>query len=79
MGVFTYTSEHSSPVSASRLFKALVLDSHNLFPKIMPQIVTSIEFIEGNGGPGSIKQINFNEGINPNPFSISFVGDVNSS
>ncbi|KAG6731700.1 hypothetical protein I3842_01G142300 [Carya illinoinensis] len=37
MGVITYTDYLTSPIPPSRLFKALVLDSHNLIPKVMPQ------------------------------------------
>ncbi|KAG7995935.1 hypothetical protein I3843_01G134900 [Carya illinoinensis] len=37
MGVITYTDDLTSPIPPSRLFKALVLDSHNLIPKVMPQ------------------------------------------
>ncbi|KAL3506028.1 hypothetical protein ACH5RR_031410 [Cinchona calisaya] len=42
----------------ARLFKASVLDSHNSFPKLLPQAFKSIEILQGNGGAGSIKQIN---------------------
>ncbi|XP_059630136.1 major strawberry allergen Fra a 1.07-like [Cornus florida] len=44
------------------LFKTLILDSHNLIPKLMPQAIKSIDITHGNGGAGSIKQINFAEG-----------------
>ena len=63
MGVLTYTDEYTSLIPPARLFKALVLDSHNLIPKIMPQAVKSIEIIKGDGKAGSIKQINFAEGM----------------
>lgn len=33
-------------------------------PKLMPQANKSIEFVQGNGGAGSIKNINFPEGGN---------------
>ncbi|GMN63427.1 hypothetical protein TIFTF001_032507 [Ficus carica] len=62
MGVFTFESETTSPVPPSRLFKALVLDAHNLVPKIAPQAVKHAELVEGDGGPGSIKKITFGEG-----------------
>ncbi|KAF5465394.1 hypothetical protein F2P56_015431 [Juglans regia] len=40
----------------------MVLDSHNLIlPKVMPQAVKSIDFIQGNGGPDSNRQVNFAE------------------
>ncbi|XP_056168014.1 major strawberry allergen Fra a 1-3-like isoform X4 [Syzygium oleosum] len=43
------------------MFKALVLDSHNVLPKIVPSGIRSVEFIEGDGGVGSIKKTNFGE------------------
>ncbi|XP_030463074.1 major allergen Pru ar 1-like [Syzygium oleosum] len=62
MGVTTYAQEFTTPITPSRMFKALILDSHNLIPKIAPQGIKSIEFIEGDGGAGSIKVTNFAEG-----------------
>ncbi|KAJ4722088.1 major allergen Pru ar 1-like [Melia azedarach] len=62
MGVFTFTDEYTSSIPPARLFKALIVDSHNLIPKLMPLAVKSIEIIEGDGGAGSIRQINFGEG-----------------
>ncbi|KAF7847550.1 hypothetical protein BT93_L2851 [Corymbia citriodora subsp. variegata] len=62
MGVTTYTQEFTTPVAPSRMFMALIIDSHNLIPKIAPQGIKSIEFVEGDGGVGSIKVTNFAEG-----------------
>ncbi|KAL2475044.1 major allergen Pru ar 1-like [Abeliophyllum distichum] len=64
MAITTFTEEHTSPVPPSRIFKASIVDSHNLIPKLMPQAIKSIQIIQGNGGAGSIKQINFAEGSN---------------
>ena len=63
MGVYTYTDENISPIPPARIFKALILDSHNLIPKLLPQLVKSIEFIQGDGGVGSIRQVTLHEGI----------------
>ncbi|EXC39746.1 Major allergen Mal d 1 [Morus notabilis] len=64
MGVFTSSDEYICLIPPARLFKALVLDSHNLIPKIMPQAVKSIEIIHGDGKvAGSIKQINVVQGM----------------
>ncbi|KAK1426186.1 hypothetical protein QVD17_14855 [Tagetes erecta] len=63
MGVFTYTDEHTSPVLPARIFKAAIVDSHNLMPKLLPDAIKSVEFIKGDGGAGSIKQINFAGGF----------------
>lgn len=60
MGVTTYTQDIVGQVDASRVFKALVLDADNLFPKLMSQTVKNIETIEGHDG--SIKKLNFVEG-----------------
>ncbi|KAI3494551.1 hypothetical protein L1887_40683 [Cichorium endivia] len=61
MAVTTFSSDFTSPIPAARLFKALILDAHNLFPKITPLAIKSIDTLEGDGGPGSIKQINFEQ------------------
>ncbi|KAF8024824.1 hypothetical protein BT93_F1859 [Corymbia citriodora subsp. variegata] len=62
MGVTTYTQEFTTPIAPSRMFTALIIDSHNLIPKIVPQGIKRIEFVEGDGGVGSIKVTNFAEG-----------------
>ncbi|KAF8017497.1 hypothetical protein BT93_H2618 [Corymbia citriodora subsp. variegata] len=62
MGVFTFNDEFTSPIPAARLFKALIVDSHNLIPKLMPQAIKSIDIVQGDGGAGSVRQINFGEG-----------------
>ncbi|OWM88096.1 pathogenesis-related protein STH-21-like [Punica granatum] len=62
MAVTCFTQEFSTPVAPSRMFKALILNSHNLIPKIAPQGIKSIEFVEGDGAAGSIKQTNLADG-----------------
>ncbi|XP_074369306.1 major strawberry allergen Fra a 1.08-like [Apium graveolens] len=62
MGIFTFTDELTSAVAPARIFKASIVDSHNLIPKLLPHAVKSIELLKGDGGAGSIKQINFAEG-----------------
>ncbi|KAJ4965943.1 hypothetical protein NE237_017792 [Protea cynaroides] len=59
MGVTVFTDEVTGPIPAARIFKA-ILDSHNLLPKLIPDKIKSIE-VQGDGGPGSIKQINLAE------------------
>ncbi|TKY72546.1 Class-10 pathogenesis-related protein 1 [Spatholobus suberectus] len=63
MGVGVYTQEYDTPaaVPPTRLFKAMTLDFHNLFPKLVDGI-HSIVFTEGSGGPGTIKKITTIEG-----------------
>ncbi|XP_021280814.1 pathogenesis-related protein STH-2-like [Herrania umbratica] len=62
MGVTTYTQEFTCSVAPARMFKALILDSDNLIPKLMPKSIKNVELIHGDGGVGSIKQTNFPEG-----------------
>ncbi|XP_017226233.1 major strawberry allergen Fra a 1-2-like [Daucus carota subsp. sativus] len=64
MGFASFTDEYTSAVALSRIFKASILDSHNLIPKLLPQGIKSIEIIQGDGGAGSIKQVNFIDGRN---------------
>ncbi|KAF3442341.1 hypothetical protein FNV43_RR16257 [Rhamnella rubrinervis] len=59
MGVFTYEFDHvSTRLSPHRMFKALVVDSDHVFPKVYPQVFKKLENISGNGGPGTIKKAN---------------------
>ncbi|KAK3418004.1 hypothetical protein EUGRSUZ_H03984 [Eucalyptus grandis] len=57
MGVTIFTQEFTTPIAPPRMFKALIVDSHNLIPKIAPQGIKSIEFLKGDGRAGSIKYI----------------------
>ncbi|KAL6970255.1 hypothetical protein U1Q18_052763 [Sarracenia purpurea var. burkii] len=61
MGIVTYETENSSPIPPAKLFKAFVLDADNLIPKVLPQAIKSVEVLEGNGGPGTIKLVTFGE------------------
>ena len=62
MGVFTYEDEVTCSIPQSKMFKAGILDSDNLIPKIMPQTIKYVEILQGDGGPGTIKKIHFGEG-----------------
>lgn len=44
------------------MFKALILDSHNICPRLLFSSIKSIEYFEGDGDVGTIKQINYIEG-----------------
>nr|AII25439.1 PR10 [Halostachys caspica] len=61
MGVFTCTlADITSPVAPARLFQAFTIDNHNLMPKVVPQFVKSIDFVQGDStAVGCVKQINF--------------------
>ena len=75
MGGTTITQEFTTSAPPSKMFKALILDSHNLIPKLMPQSIKSIEFVEGDGGVGSIKQTNFPQGWSTKYISYSFANN----
>lgn len=61
MGVVTQIYDTPAAVPPTRLFKAMTLDFHNLFPKIVDSI-HGVVFIEGSGGPGTIKKMTIIEG-----------------
>ncbi|XP_022761244.1 major allergen Pru av 1-like [Durio zibethinus] len=62
MGVFTYEYEVVTSIPLAKMFKACVLDGDKLIPKVVPQAFKSVEYIEGNGEPESIKKVTFGEG-----------------
>ncbi|XP_052188422.1 major allergen Pru ar 1-like [Diospyros lotus] len=62
MGVITYETEITTSIPPAKLFKAFVVDADILIPKIMPQAIKSVEILEGDGGPGTIKLTTFGEG-----------------
>lgn len=62
MAVTTLHHSFKTQVAPARMFRALILDSHNICPKLMFSSVKNIEFIQGDGEVGTIKQINFTEG-----------------
>ncbi|OAY79891.1 Pathogenesis-related protein 1 [Ananas comosus] len=64
----SWNLEIESPVAAPRLFRAAVLDWHNLAPKLAPEIVVSAAPIEGNGDVGSVRQFNFSPAL---PFAYT--------
>ncbi|XP_075512168.1 major pollen allergen Bet v 1-G-like [Primulina tabacum] len=67
MTIVEFSDEIKVRVTPKRMFKALVTDSHNILPKIIPHIFKSIDILEGEGGvTGCVRQINFPDGA---PFS----------
>ncbi|KAE8685767.1 Major allergen Mal d 1 [Hibiscus syriacus] len=62
MGVFTHEMEVSSPLPTGKAFKSFVLESDTLFPKAAPFAIKGVEYLEGNGGPGSIRKVTFVDG-----------------
>ncbi|KAH9683664.1 Bet v 1 domain-containing protein [Citrus sinensis] len=43
------------------MFKAVILDCHNLFPKLAPHAFKSIDILEGDGGDGTLKRYDFGD------------------
>ncbi|KDP27480.1 hypothetical protein JCGZ_20016 [Jatropha curcas] len=62
MDVVTYEMEVAATIPPTRIFKSFVLEGNTILPKVLPQAINSVDVLEGNGGPGTIKQINFGEG-----------------
>lgn len=57
-----YTDEIATKVSAARIFEAGAVDMHNFVPKILPDLIAGVKILQGDGGAGSIKQVDFTEG-----------------
>nr|CAA67200.1 pathogenesis related protein [Vigna unguiculata] len=60
MAVFTFEDQTTSPVAPATLYNALAKDADNIIPKAVDSF-KSVENVEGNGGPGTIKKISFVE------------------
>ncbi|KAF9606314.1 hypothetical protein IFM89_024982 [Coptis chinensis] len=63
MALSGFTVEFTSPVSATKLFNAGIIDGRNLGPKFMPQVIESFVILEGDGGVGTIQQFNFTDAM----------------
>lgn len=61
MGVVIQEYATPAAVPPAKLFKAMSIDIHNLFPKIVP-IIDSVQLTEGTGEAGTIKILNIKEG-----------------
>ncbi|XP_065859593.1 major allergen Pru ar 1-like [Euphorbia lathyris] len=62
MGIVSYEMEVATTIPPCKMFKAFVLDGSNLITKVLPQAIESVDILEGDGGAGTIKQINFGQG-----------------
>lgn len=62
MGIFTVSEENISAVAPATLYKALVVDGDNLIPKVV-EAIQSVEILEGNGAPGTLKKLSYVEGL----------------
>ncbi|KAK7303736.1 hypothetical protein RJT34_14649 [Clitoria ternatea] len=61
MGVHPFDDEHTSSVAPAKLYKALTQDSDTIIPKVI-KAIQSIEIVEGNGGPGTVKKLTVVDG-----------------
>ncbi|CAO2821059.1 unnamed protein product [Amaranthus hypochondriacus] len=77
MGVYTFTvQDGTSTVAPARLFKGLCLDNQNIFPKVLPNVIKSIEFVQGDStSVGCVKQFNFAQGI-PHKYAKGKVNEL---
>ena len=63
MGVITASGECAVTVSPARMYKALVVDAHNLVPKLKTQEVKSVDIVEGvPGEAGCVRLTNLADG-----------------
>ena len=58
----SWSHEVAATVPAGRLFKAAMLDWHNLGPKIAPDVIASAAVLSGDGAVGSIRELKFTPG-----------------
>ncbi|GFZ11453.1 hypothetical protein Acr_22g0008510 [Actinidia rufa] len=65
MGAITYDMEISSSIPPARMYKAFVLDANTIVSKVLPPAITSVQTLEGDGGPGTIKLTTFGEVMLP--------------
>ena len=62
MGVFTYEYEHTTFIDSRTLFNAFALDVDEHIANVAGNFIESTVRINGNGGPGTVKNITFAEG-----------------
>ncbi|CAI0540150.1 unnamed protein product [Linum tenue] len=70
MAIFSFEAEVTTSIPPAKMFKAFVVDGEKIAAQIFPEAIKSVAS-EGDGGPGTIKQVHFNEG---SPFK--FVKEV---
>ncbi|KAG8636546.1 major allergen Pru ar 1 [Manihot esculenta] len=62
MGVIFYEGQVASTVPPAKLFQKFVIESLSLLPKVLPQALESVVNLQGDGGPGTIRQVHFSNG-----------------
>ncbi|XP_051129916.1 pathogenesis-related protein STH-2-like [Andrographis paniculata] len=62
MAIKEHTYEVKLGVAAKRIFKAVTSESYNIIPKANAH-VKNVDILQGDGGVGSIRQVNFHDGF----------------
>ncbi|KAJ7566676.1 hypothetical protein O6H91_02G114200 [Diphasiastrum complanatum] len=50
-------------VPAKAIWKAFAVDGHLLLPKVVPQVISSVEILEGDGGVGTVRLVKFGPAV----------------
>ncbi|MQM03543.1 hypothetical protein Taro_036322 [Colocasia esculenta] len=74
----SFTEEYESPVALGRLWKAGILDAHVLMPKLLPEVIASVDVVEGDGGAGTVTQFNFTEAVTEHKFIRDRLDEIDS-
>ncbi|XP_020570996.1 pathogenesis-related protein 1-like [Phalaenopsis equestris] len=74
----SFTDESFWSVEIDRLWKARIIDGHNLLPKLLPDFISHVKIIEGDGGIGTVRQLNFNKGKNEYDFVMEKIVALDS-
>ena len=61
MGIQKTEVEAPSTVSAEKMYKGFLLDMDTVYPKVLPQLIKSVEILEGDGGVGTVKLVHLGE------------------
>lgn len=62
MDEITKNVEGRSTVTTAEMYKAMFLDMDVVIPQILPQLIKSIQILDGDGGVGTIKYFTYGQG-----------------
>ncbi|KAK6913727.1 Bet v I/Major latex protein [Dillenia turbinata] len=63
MGVTPFSNNLHAKFLLQGFSKLLILDSNNLLPKLLPQVIKSVDGIQGGGSSGTIEQVNITQDV----------------
>ncbi|CAL1405257.1 unnamed protein product [Linum trigynum] len=66
----------SSNISAQKMFKAVVQESNTTYTTVFPQLIKTIETIQGDGGPETILRFYFIDSVTTELMSLEIKVDV---